>query len=138
MKEIAVKYYKEGYSCSEALLKAAQDKMLISPHIIPIASAFSGGISSGCLCGAVAAAIIIIGALHGRCDISQSNVEAKSLAKEFMEKFKLKRGMTCCKGLTAKFDFNSPARKENCVSIIEDAVDILIQVAALDNLEVTK
>ena len=128
MKEKATKYFKEGYSCSEAILKAAIDEELISEHILPVATAFSGGMSSGCLCGAVAACQIIIGATNGRTDIAQPPDTAKALAKEFLTQFKEKRGSSCCRVLTAKHNFSSPERKLHCTQIVNDATELLEQL----------
>ncbi len=125
MKEKAIQYYKEGYSCSESVLKSAIDENLIPEHLLPVATAFSGGISSGCLCGAVAASEIIIGALNGRCNLEQSPDEAKALAKEFLTLFKEKRKAVCCRILSAKYDFHSQERKQNCMSIVSDCTKIL-------------
>ncbi len=125
MKESALKYFKEGYSCSESVLKAAVDNNLISEHLIPVGTVFSAGISSGCLCGAAAAGEIIIGAIKGRNDISQSPVEAKTLAKEFLTRFKNNYGATCCRVLSAKYDFASPERKQHCSNMVSGACEIL-------------
>ncbi len=138
MKEKAVQYFKEGYSCSEAILKAAIDEELISEHILPVATAFSGGMSSGCLCGAVAACEIVIGAIKGRTNIEQSPDEAKALAKEFLKQFKNKRGSACCRVLTAKHDFGSPERKEHCSGLVYDSAEILENIIRGVNKESLK
>ena len=49
----ALEYYKLGYSCSESIVKEAIDLGICDESILPIATSFSGGIGSGCLCGAV-------------------------------------------------------------------------------------
>ena len=49
----AVDYYKSGYSCSESIVKEAIDLGLCDESLLPVATSFSGGIGSGCLCGAV-------------------------------------------------------------------------------------
>ena len=138
MKERAANYFKEGYSCSESVLKAAADEKLISEHLLPVGTVFSGGISSGCLCGAAAAGEIIIGALKGRTDISQSPMEAKALAKEFLSKFKQAYGATCCRVLSAKFDFNSPERKQHCSRMVTGAAEILEELLQLKKSETEK
>ncbi len=138
MKEKAVSYFKESYSCSEAILKAAIDEELISEHILPVATAFSGGMSSGCLCGAVAACEIIIGAMKGRTNVTQSPDEAKALAKEFLTQFKEKRGAACCRILTAKYDFQSSTRKEHCMGLVSDCADILENLLRSTNKEPLK
>ena len=88
MKNKAIENFKSGYSCSEAIVKAAADSGLVSHDLIPIATPFSGGISSGCLCGAVAGMQLVIGALQGRQDTTTSPNEAKTSAKLAMDKFK--------------------------------------------------
>ena len=125
MKEKASNYFQQGYSCSESILKAAIDEELISEHILPVATAFSGGMSSGCLCGAVAACQIVIGATKGRTNTTQSPDEAKAMAKEFLTQFKEKRGSSCCRVLTAKHNFSSPERKQHCTQIVYDSAELL-------------
>ena len=65
--DLAPKYFlEEGYSCSESIAKAAVEIGLAKEEIISIATSFSGGMGSGCLCGAVAGAQMIIGLMHGK------------------------------------------------------------------------
>lgn len=130
IKKLTVKLYTEGYSCSEAMVKAASELKLINKTVDPefliqIASSFSGGMSSGCLCGAAAGAQIVIGSMFGRKDKNVSPKEIKEISKDFVDRFKEKRKVTCCKALTAGFDFSSPERRQNCIGIVEDASEIL-------------
>ena len=132
MKEDALKFFKEGYSCSESVLKAAIESKLIPEHFLPAGTAFSGGISSGCLCGAIAGCEIIIGAIKGRNDSSQSPVEAKSLAKEFITRFKDKYKATCCRVLSGKYEFSSPERKAHCAEMVGGAMEILEDILKIE------
>ncbi len=59
MKEKAVNFYKQGYSCSESIILASIDEGLCDKNLLSVATAFSGGMSSGCLCGAVAGAQMV-------------------------------------------------------------------------------
>ncbi len=125
MKEQALENFKNGYSCSESVVKAAADKGLVSPALIPIATPFSGGMSSGCLCGAVAGMQLVIGALKGRQDSSQDSSQARALAKEVMDRFKAQHKFTCCKALTAGLEHGSPERKQNCCKFVTECAGIL-------------
>ena len=49
----AVEYFKQGYSCSESIIMYCIDKGICDESLLPIATAFSGGLGNGCLCGAV-------------------------------------------------------------------------------------
>lgn len=125
MKEKAVKYYKSGYSCSESIAQAAIDEGLADEMILSVATSFSGGMSSGCLCGAVAGSQLVIGANHGKSNVAGNPENARAFAKEFVEKFKNKRKFTCCKALTSGLEFGSPERKQNCTAIVSECAEIL-------------
>ena len=124
--DLAPKYFlEEGYSCSESIARSAVEMGLASEEIISIATSFSGGMGSGCLCGAVAGAQMIIGHLHGK---NKDNT-ARILAKEFYKRFTDKYKVTCCKVLTKDFkDFHSKERKEHCTNMVYDAARILDEI----------
>lgn len=125
MKDKAVEYYKQGYSCSESVVQAAIDAGLCDKSLLPVATSFSGGMSSGCLCGAVAGAQMIIGANFGKQNSHKNDETARVKAKEFIDEFKTKRRATCCKVLTSGLEFGSPERKENCASLVQECAKIL-------------
>ncbi len=128
MKNKAVENFKNGYSCSESIVKAAADTGLVNHNLIPVATPFSGGISSGCLCGAVAGMQLVIGAIKGRQDNTTSPTEAKTTAKLSMDKFKELHKVTCCRALTAGLDFASPERKQHCCTLVNDCAEILEEI----------
>lgn len=132
MNNKAKKYYNQGYSCSEAIIKAAIDEGLISKEFLPVATAFSGGMSSGCVCGAVAASQMVIGAINGKTDEGKDGLKARELAKKFVEQFKEKNKFTCCKSLTAGLAFGSPERKENCSRLVDESATIVKTILELD------
>lgn len=125
MENLAKEFYTQGYSCSEAVIKAAVLKGLVKDDLMKVATAFSGGMSSGCLCGAVAASQMVLGAMYGRDDLNQTSSECRDMAKKFVDEFKAKNQLTCCRALSGKYAFASPERKANCTRIIGDAVGIL-------------
>lgn len=125
MKTLAKDFYMQGYSCSESIIKAASVKGIVHEDLIKIATAFSGGMSSGCLCGAVAGAQIVLSSLKGRTSNSNDSSECRALAKEFIDEFKAKNKFTCCKVLTRNLESGSPERKANCARLVEDAAGIL-------------
>lgn len=130
MKKLAKDFYSQGYSCSESVLKAAAEKGLIPEEYIKLSTAFSGGMSSGCLCGALAGSQLVISYNHGRTNSNEDSSECRAKAKEFIENFKEKHKFTCCKALSGKYDFGSPERKQNCMIIVEDAAEILENIAS--------
>lgn len=121
----AIEYFMQGYSCSEAIVKAAIDKGLADENILPLASPFSSGLSSGCLCGAVAGMQLIFGAMYGRDNKERDGIVARKLAKKSVEMFKEKNKFTCCKALTSGYDMTSPERKQHCVTMVQTCADII-------------
>ncbi|MFH0702935.1 MAG: C-GCAxxG-C-C family protein [bacterium] len=125
---LAKDYYENGFSCSESIIKAAYDSGIYKSNnideIFRIASMFSGGMSSGCLCGAVAGSQIILGCIFGR-NISENINLNKIIATDFIKKFKEKRKATCCIALSAPYKHNPFERRQNCINIIEESAQIL-------------
>lgn len=121
----ATEYFMQGYSCSESIVKAAIEKGLVNENLLPLASPFSGGLSSGCLCGAVAGMQLIFGAMFGRDDNERDGMAARKLAKKSIEMFKEKNKYTCCKALTAGYDMASQERKKHCVKMVETCAEIV-------------
>lgn len=126
MQNNAVKnFLEEGYSCSESVVKAAYEKGLVPKELINVATSFSGGMGSGCLCGAVAGAQIVIGYLFGK---NKTNT-ARAFAKNFVERFKKAHKATCCRVLTSGFDdFHSKERKSHCVNMVQSSAVILEEI----------
>ena len=84
----AVDYYKSGYSCSESIVKEAIDLGLCDESLLPVATSFSGGIGSGCLCGAVSGSEMVIGLIFGKNNKFGNEPIAREKAKEFMQNLK--------------------------------------------------
>lgn len=139
----AVELFKEGYSCSESIIRAAHECKHLNPAIDveilnQIASPFSGGMGgSGCLCGAVAGAQIVLGTMYGRKDTDTDSRRIKSLSGNFVKSFRAKRKATCCRVLSSGYEFNSPERRENCVNIVKDVAEIL-KKAIIENSELVQ
>ncbi|MBR2068719.1 MAG: C_GCAxxG_C_C family protein [Candidatus Gastranaerophilales bacterium] len=123
--DLAPKYFLEGYSCSESIARCAVDLGIAPADFISVATSFSGGMGNGCLCGAVAGSQMVLGLLHGK---NKDNT-ARTLAKEFYQKFIQVHKVTCCKVLTKDFkDFHSPERKAHCVNMVSCCAEILDEI----------
>ncbi len=123
--DIAPDYFKQGFSCSESIAKAAVDLGYADEKFVSIATSFSGGMSNGCLCGAVAGSMMVLGLLHGKYE---DNI-ARKLADEFYKKFTSIHKVTCCKVLTREFkEFHSPERKAHCINMVADCAKILDEI----------
>ena len=123
IKDKALNYFKNGYSCSESIVQAYIDEGLCPEELLPCATTFSGGMSSGCLCGAIAAGQIILGYHFGRKNKFNNEVSARANAAKLIEEFKKRNKVTCCRVLSAGLD--GSARKEHCSKLVADVCEIL-------------
>jgi len=127
----ATELFNQGYSCSESIVRAAIELKIVDnkfdiENLTRIASAFSGGIGgSGCICGAVSGAQIVLGCNFGRNNTETPPKIIKALSGQFMQRFKDKRKAICCRVLTEGFDLQSVERRKHCESIVADAAEIL-------------
>ena len=102
---------------------AAEEEGLCDKALLACATSFSGGMSSGCVCGAVAGAQMVIGYNFGRDNASGNSVCAREKAKMLVEEFKRRNNATCCRVLTAGLE--GAVRKEHCSKMVADAAEIL-------------
>ena len=124
----AIEYFNQGFSCSESIIMEAIDKGICDSSLLSVATSFSGGMGSGCLCGAIAGAQLVIGSLYGRDNTNNNEPVARQLAKKFVDEFKAQHGVTCCKVLSRGFEFNSPERKQHCTNLVEFCSNKLYEI----------
>ena len=125
----AVEYFStQGFSCAESIMQNAIDEGIVPKELLPVATAFSGGMGSGCLCGAIGASQCIIGYLYGKNNSNNNDCIARAKAKQFIEEFKKNHKATCCRVLTAGMDMASPERKAHCANMVDECSKILEEI----------
>lgn len=123
IKEKALEYFKNGYSCSESVVKACIDEGLCDESLLPCSTTFSAGMSSGCACGTITGAQLVLGYIFGRGNKFGNKIFAREKAAAFVEKFKSINKVTCCKVLCLGLE--GSAKKEHCAKLVADSCDIL-------------
>jgi C_GCAxxG_C_C family probable redox protein len=128
--EQAVKYFKEGYNCSQAVLAAfCEDFNISRADAFKIASGFGGGMFIGGTCGAVTGAFMVLGLKFG-----EDKQKPYDKIVEFAERFRQKNHSLNCNDLI-KYDIRTIEGKEKaaseglfktvCPQMVKDAVEIL-------------
>ncbi|MDY4727453.1 MAG: C-GCAxxG-C-C family protein, partial [Megasphaera elsdenii] len=101
--KLAEQYHLQGNNCIESVIKTCNDTMNLQlPDVaIRMASGMGGGIGrSGCVCGALSGACLVIGALVGRRTPDEKPLpEVYKYTSEFHDRFKQHFGATCCRAL---------------------------------------
>ena len=128
----ACEYFNNGYSCSESMIKWAIDEGLVSEELLPVATSFSGGMGSGCLCGAVAGAQMIIGSQFGRENKYGNETIARMKAKELIQRFMEKHKATCCRVLTRGMEMGSSERKAHCTNMVEYCQKLVEELVSVE------
>lgn len=139
--ELALKYFSDGFSCSQAILSAySKDFELDEEQALKIAGSFGGGVARmNMMCGAVSGALMVIGLKHGKTDAA--NEEQKEMnykiAQQFAAEFKKKNISLMCSDLLG-VDLSNPEagaymKKNNlsalvCQKAIIDAIEVLEKI----------
>lgn len=99
------------------------DNGFCKADLLPAATTFSAGMSSGCVCGAIAGAQIVLGAIYGRSNAKENSQIAREKAKELVSAFKDKYKFTCCKVLSQGLE--GAERKAHCTQMVKYCSDLL-------------
>jgi C_GCAxxG_C_C family probable redox protein len=139
--ECAVACFKEGFSCSQAVLATFAPQLgLERETALKIAGAFGGGMGRlGEVCGALTGALMALGLRYG-C-VNARNTDGKEevyrLARELANEFRARHGAILCRELLG-CDISTPegrnlAREKGlfanlCPQLVRDAAEIVQQM----------
>ncbi len=97
----AVEVFKEGFSCSQAVLEAfCEDLGMDRDTALKISQSFGGGMAHmGETCGAVTGALMVIGLQYGRtkAEDTEAKEQTYTTVHEFIKRFKAKYDSIICK-----------------------------------------
>lgn len=139
--ERAVSCFKEGFSCSQAILSSYGEQFGLNRELaLKVSGAFGGGMARmGETCGAVTGAFMVIGLKYGKTKVEdeQAKERAYSLVREFVDRFKSRNGSIVCRELLG-CDISTPegsdlAKEKNlfatlCPKFVQDAAEIIEQI----------
>jgi len=139
--EIAMASFKEGLSCSQAVLAAfAPGLGLDRLTALRVAAAFGGGMARmGQTCGAVSGALMVIGLRHGHVVAEDQAAKERTyaLVREFVDQFRARNTSLLCRELLG-CDVGTPegmqlVREKGlttsiCPGLVRDAAEILEQL----------
>ena len=137
-KEQAKAIFKEGFSCSQAVLAAFSDELgLPRETALRISQGFGGGMARMAeTCGALTGGFMVIGSKHGRTKAADDAAKEKTyaLCLELVRRFRARHGALRCRELLG-CDIGTPegakiARDEKlhddlCPQLVASAAEIL-------------
>lgn len=112
LRKKALYYYKNGYNCSQCLLKACEQVygISVSKQSLKLCSAVNNGFGIGNICSVLVSSIMIFGLMF-------NNNTAKKLRMKLLADFSEKHSLNCT---ALKKEFNDA----NCENIIGEIADL--------------
>ncbi|ABR46987.1 C_GCAxxG_C_C family protein [Alkaliphilus metalliredigens QYMF] len=125
LKDVAKKYYLNGYNCAEAMLYAGDEyyQLGLDKSIFKVMAGFGGGVNTEDLCGVVSGSVALLGVLFVEKNAYGSE-HIKELTKEFIEAFKKTKGSMNCKELKDQYR----DEKEKCSCVVESGAAVLEEI----------
>ncbi|BDQ35747.1 hypothetical protein SYK_01070 [Pseudodesulfovibrio nedwellii] len=128
--------------CSEAVLTVINRKFdggLSQDILIAISKGFCGGIGdAGCVCGALAGAVMAQSLILGKGPLPTDDDEVRKASKALYDRFLTQYGSICCRDLSKDRDPNSDS-KGVCLDYVESATaicaDLLLHPDSLQKAE---
>lgn len=93
----ATEYHAQGWNCAEAVIQGYNDEHG-TDFPVALGSGFGAGAFSGSLCGAVAAAAMVLSLQHGRSRLDAEN-GARSRVQNLVKAVREKYGSELCRDL---------------------------------------
>ncbi len=128
VKQLAGQNFRDGYNCAEAILRAFDTALglRLSDDALKMAAGFGGGIGhAGCVCGALAASVMVLGALRGRKSKDESRERMYRASGEFHARFSETFGGTCCRALNPH-PFDTRDHLRGCLKITGQTAELLL------------
>jgi C_GCAxxG_C_C family probable redox protein len=118
-----------GHHCSEAFFMAVGDALLdsVDEGMIRMTTGLGGGVGGSHqeMCGALSAALLVIGAVHGRVDAGQDDAHCYELCKQYLGAFEDRFGSRCCGEL---LETRYGGDKIPCSQLVTESVGVFFDV----------
>ncbi len=127
--EAAGNNFKKSINCAETIVKTFDELCDLGVgKAVRLASGFGGGMGhAGDLCGALAGAVMVLGAFKGRPNPPEGDrKDIYPLSKEFHGIFVASNQATDCDDLR-KFEFGTREQNVNCLKLVVGTAELLGQ-----------
>ena len=128
IRTLAVAYHQAGNNCAETVVKVCNDSLALHlpDETLRMVSVLGGGVAgSGCLCGALNGACLVLGSLVGRtAPEEKTKAEMNQPVREFQKIWSERFKATCCRVL------KSPANggPVSCETLMADTAVMVVDV----------
>lgn len=125
LKDIAEKYYIQGYNCAESLIRAGNDyyNLALDENALKMTGAFGGGLQVGDVCGALSGSACVISSKYIETK-AHDTTDLKPLMLNFVRAFQTHFASRLCCQIKAKFY----SKEVHCLNTVKATAEILEQV----------
>lgn len=125
LKDIAEKYYIQGYNCAESLTRAGNEyyNLHLNDKALKMTGAFGGGLQVGDICGALSGSACVISSKYIETKAHETD-DLKPLMLNFVRAFQAHFSSRLCCQIKAKFF----SKEVHCLNTVKATAEILEQV----------
>lgn len=125
LKDVAAKYYTQGYNCAESIIRAANEyyNLGLDEKACKMTAAFGGGMQVGDVCGALTGSACVISSKYV-ANKAHDSADMHSVMVQMVRDFQQHFSSRVCREIKPKF-FN---REVHCQNTVTQAADVLEQV----------
>lgn len=127
LKEVAVKYYRQGYNCSESILRAGNEVYQLGLHDrdMIMSAAFGGGFQIGDVCGALCGAACVISSRYVETKAHDCE-DLRPLTQKLVIAFQKRMGSRQCAQIKPVFH-TKELKCENTVAVSAEVLEDVLQ-----------
>lgn len=122
---LAGEAFQAGYNCCESMLKVSIDllNLEIPRGVIRMGHFFRKGIAeSGCVCGALAGGVMVLGFVMGE------HLKGKEAVQRFQKGFKEQQGSTCCRVIRKGHNLFDKFTNRECRELTANSALLLFEI----------
>lgn len=127
LKEVAIQYYRQGFNCSESIIRAGNDVYDLGLHDkdMMMTAAFGGGFQIGDVCGALCGAACVVSSRYVSTKAHDSE-DLRPLTQKLVIAFQKRLGSRLC--TQVKPVFHTPELKceptvSTCAEVLETVLE---------------
>ena len=126
LKDLAEKYYKQGYNCAESIIRAGNEyyDLKLDEQAFRMTGAFGGGLQVGDICGALSGSACVISSKYIETKAHECT-DLKPIMLKLVRAFQSQFSSRLCCQIKAKF-FSKEVHCQNTVALASDVLEKVI------------
>lgn len=127
LKDVAIKYYSEGYNCAESIIRAGNEYYGLNLHEsdMRMTAAFGGGFQIGDVCGALSGAACVISCKYVEVKAHDHKEELRGITQKLVLAFQKKLGSRLCAKIKPVYH-NKEVKCQNTVALSAEVLEQVI------------